>query len=137
MRGTNSARLRTLAKINLDLRVIARRPDGFHELRTIFQTISLSDTIDISFTPSRSTSIDLKDRLAIPDNLVMRAARMAMDAMRTTGRESPHQWAAHHRGIGPERQSRQHVRAGTNSAVNQNATSISDRSAYRLQSDDA
>ncbi len=42
-------RLRSLAKINLDLRVLHKRPDGFHELRTIFQTISLADTIEIEY----------------------------------------------------------------------------------------
>jgi 4-diphosphocytidyl-2-C-methyl-D-erythritol kinase len=86
MRAARHARVRALAKINLDLRVLGRRPDGFHELRTIFQTISLADTIDISFTPARTTSVELKDRLAIPDNLVTRAARLAMDAMHAAGR---------------------------------------------------
>jgi 4-diphosphocytidyl-2-C-methyl-D-erythritol kinase len=33
------------AKINLDLRVLHRRPDGFHELRTLFQEIALHDTV--------------------------------------------------------------------------------------------
>ncbi len=42
-------RLRSLAKINLDLRVLHKRPDGFHELRTIFQTISLADTIEVEY----------------------------------------------------------------------------------------
>ena len=51
MSQTRQARLRALAKINLDLRVLHARPDGYHELRTIFQTISLADTIDIAFTP--------------------------------------------------------------------------------------
>ena len=43
--------MRALAKINLDLRVLGKRPDGYHELRTIFQTVSLADTLDIAFTP--------------------------------------------------------------------------------------
>jgi 4-diphosphocytidyl-2-C-methyl-D-erythritol kinase len=80
------ARLRALAKINLDLRVLGKRPDGFHELRTIFQTISLADTIDIAFTPGRKTAIEVEDNLGIPDNLAARAARMALEAMRVTGR---------------------------------------------------
>ena len=44
---SDRVRVRSLAKINLDLRVLQKRPDGFHELRTIFQTISLADTIGI------------------------------------------------------------------------------------------
>ncbi|HLK63459.1 MAG TPA: 4-(cytidine 5'-diphospho)-2-C-methyl-D-erythritol kinase [Bryobacteraceae bacterium] len=80
------ARVRALAKINLDLRVLGKRPDGFHELRTIFQTISLGDTVEIAFTPGRETAVDLEDAAAIPDNLVVRAARMAMETMDVTGR---------------------------------------------------
>jgi 4-diphosphocytidyl-2-C-methyl-D-erythritol kinase len=83
---TRHARVQALAKINLDLRVLAKRLDGFHELRTIFQTISLADTLEISFSPARQTSIELDDPLAIPNNLVVRAARLAMEAMRITGR---------------------------------------------------
>jgi len=80
------ARVRALAKINLDLRVLGKRADGYHELRTIFQTISLADAIEIGFTPGRKTAIELDDPLGIADNLMLRAARMAMEAMRATGR---------------------------------------------------
>lgn len=80
------ARVRAFAKINLDLRVLGIRADGFHELRTVFQTISLADSLDLAFTPGRRTAIELDDALAIPDNLVERAARAAMDALRIAGR---------------------------------------------------
>ena len=86
MSATRRARLRALAKINLDLRVLGKRPDGFHELRTVFQTISLADTLDLEFTPSRRTSITLDDELRIPDNLVVRAARLVMDELRITAK---------------------------------------------------
>src|SRR5664279_830380 len=82
----HQARVWALAKINLDLRVFGKRPDGFHELRTVFQTISLADTLEIAYTPSRKTAISLVDDLKIADNLVVRAARLAMEAMRATGR---------------------------------------------------
>ncbi len=36
---------RTFAKINLGLRVKGRRPDGYHELQTVFQAIDLADTL--------------------------------------------------------------------------------------------
>jgi 4-diphosphocytidyl-2-C-methyl-D-erythritol kinase len=77
-----TARLRALAKINLDLRVLGKRPDGYHELRTIFQTISLADTLEISFQRGRKTSIKVEDPLKIPNNLVEKAARLVLE---TTG----------------------------------------------------
>jgi 4-diphosphocytidyl-2-C-methyl-D-erythritol kinase len=86
MSSTRQARVRALAKINLDLRVLGKRPDGFHELRTVFQTISLGDTLEIAYTPARKTAISLEDDRHIPDNLVVRAARLVMEAMRATGR---------------------------------------------------
>lgn len=83
---TRHARVKALAKINLDLRVLGKRPDGYHELRTVFQTISLADTLDIQFTPARKTAIELRDSAHIADNLVARAARLVLDAARVTGR---------------------------------------------------
>ncbi|MGB9458898.1 MAG: 4-(cytidine 5'-diphospho)-2-C-methyl-D-erythritol kinase [Bryobacteraceae bacterium] len=83
---TRRSRLRALAKINLELRVLAERADGYHELRTVFHTISLADSIDIAFTPARRTTIELVDDLHLADNIVVRAACAAMDAMRLTGR---------------------------------------------------
>src|ERR1700730_8020974 len=78
-------RLRSLAKINLDLRVLDKRPDGYHELRTIFQTISLPDTIDVEYQHGRSR-IELKSSLSIPDNLIVRAADIVMKTTGRTGR---------------------------------------------------
>src|SRR5580704_17243685 len=83
---TRRVRLRSLAKVNLDLRVLHKRADGFHELRTVFQTISLGDTIAIEYEPARRTVLELDDPLAIPDNLVLRAARVALDAMKVHAR---------------------------------------------------
>jgi 4-diphosphocytidyl-2-C-methyl-D-erythritol kinase len=80
------ARLRSLAKINLDLRVLQRRSDGYHELRTVFQTISLGDTIVIEYQPAPRTEITLDDPLEIPDNLMVRAANTVLDALRVTAR---------------------------------------------------
>jgi len=79
-------RLRSLAKVNLDLRVLHKRADGFHELRTVFQTISLADTLVIEYEPARRTVLELDDPLAIPDNLVLRAARATLDAMKMHAR---------------------------------------------------
>src|SRR5947209_1552150 len=85
MAYTRRARIRALAKINLDLRVLDRRPDGYHELRTIFQTISLSDRLDLAFTPRRSTAIALHSDVDIPGNLAAKAVRLCLDELRLTG----------------------------------------------------
>ena len=80
------ARLRSLAKINLDLRVLQKHADGFHELRTVFQTISLADKIEIEYEPSRKTDVSIDDALAIPDNLILRAAWAVLDAAKIHAR---------------------------------------------------
>ncbi len=79
---TTRVRVPAYAKLNLGLRVLYRRPDSFHELRTVFQTISLADRLDIEFTPARSTRIQIEGTPAIPDNLVERACRLALEAMK-------------------------------------------------------
>jgi 4-diphosphocytidyl-2-C-methyl-D-erythritol kinase len=76
-------RIPSFAKINLRLDIVGKRPDNYHELRTIFQTISLHD--DLRLRPSRKPNISLtihgNPRLAQepPEkNLVFRA----IDALR-------------------------------------------------------
>jgi 4-diphosphocytidyl-2-C-methyl-D-erythritol kinase len=76
------ARVSAFAKLNLDLRVLYKRTDGYHELRSIFQTISLADEIRIRFSKSRRTAITLAGNLDIPDNLVVRAAQVCLDELR-------------------------------------------------------
>jgi len=86
MSQTRQASLRALAKINLDLRVLGKRADGYHEIRTIFQTISLADILDVEFTPARGTAIQIDGDVDIPDNLIAKAAALALDAMHATAR---------------------------------------------------
>ncbi|HEX7315612.1 MAG TPA: 4-(cytidine 5'-diphospho)-2-C-methyl-D-erythritol kinase [Pyrinomonadaceae bacterium] len=64
------------AKINLGLRVHGRRPDGYHEISTIFQTVSLRDTLSFEATNDGTLELICSDP-AIPtdeSNLVLRAA---------------------------------------------------------------
>src|ERR1700757_2261441 len=51
-------RVPAFAKINLRLEILGKRPDGFHELRTIFQTISLKDELRLKST--RKPGIELR-----------------------------------------------------------------------------
>jgi 4-diphosphocytidyl-2-C-methyl-D-erythritol kinase len=52
-----AVRVPAFAKVNLRLEILGKRPDGYHELRTIFQTISLYD--DVVLLPSQSDGIEL------------------------------------------------------------------------------
>jgi 4-diphosphocytidyl-2-C-methyl-D-erythritol kinase len=79
-----SVHVRAHAKLNLSLKVLYKRPDNFHEIRTIFQTISLADRLSITYRPARATRIALNGSPEIPDNLVERAARRCLDEMRLT-----------------------------------------------------
>ena len=72
----------SFAKLNLDLRVLGKRPDGYHELRTVFQTISLKDTLSIEFDFAKRTQIELDSSIEIADNLVVRSAKLVLDALK-------------------------------------------------------
>jgi 4-diphosphocytidyl-2-C-methyl-D-erythritol kinase len=77
-RGTSvrTVRYRAYAKLNFYLAVIERRPDGYHDIETIFQTVGLAD--DIALTPrdgEPTLSCGVAD-LEGPDNLALRAANL-------------------------------------------------------------
>jgi 4-diphosphocytidyl-2-C-methyl-D-erythritol kinase len=68
--------LPSYAKINWRLRVLGKRPDGFHELCTVLQTVSLADSI--RFEPSDELTLEC-DSFGIPTdgrNLILRAAEL-------------------------------------------------------------
>jgi 4-diphosphocytidyl-2-C-methyl-D-erythritol kinase len=74
VRGT--LRLRAYAKINLALEVLGKREDGYHELRTLFQTIALHDDVVLRGQP-REVTVTC-DHPQVPQdetNLAFRAAR--------------------------------------------------------------
>ncbi|MFI5268953.1 MAG: 4-(cytidine 5'-diphospho)-2-C-methyl-D-erythritol kinase, partial [Chloroflexota bacterium] len=63
------------AKINLTLEVTGKRPDGYHELISLMQTVSLAD--ELSLEPAEDLSLDCDvPELAGDNNLVLRAARL-------------------------------------------------------------
>lgn len=76
----------SLAKINLDLRVLHKRTDGYHELRSIFQTISLKDTVTVRFESARRLDLALDSSVDIPDNLVLRAANLVSEELNIKAR---------------------------------------------------
>ena len=67
-------RLRSYAKVNLGLHILGKRPDGYHEIRTLFQAIELHDTLEIWTTERQG--LEFESNLAglnSRDNLVVRA----------------------------------------------------------------
>lgn len=65
--------VRAYAKINLTLEVLGRRSDGYHEVRTVLQTIGLWDTVRSEQSSKLELECSYPD-LAGPDNLVWKAA---------------------------------------------------------------
>ena len=73
------------AKINLYLDVIAKRDDGFHDVKTVMHTVSLADEVTVSVKPSSKTDIRLylSGNNKIPAdsrNLAYRAAELFLSA---------------------------------------------------------
>jgi 4-diphosphocytidyl-2-C-methyl-D-erythritol kinase len=76
-------RIPAFAKINLRLDILGKRPDGYHELRTIFQTISLHDELQLRASKREGISLSIHGNESlsqepIEKNLVYRA----VDALR-------------------------------------------------------
>jgi len=69
--------IRAHAKINRSLSVLGVRPDGYHELRTVFQSLALYDTL--VFAPASEGLVIDCDAVGVPrdqSNLVWKAARL-------------------------------------------------------------
>jgi 4-diphosphocytidyl-2-C-methyl-D-erythritol kinase len=86
-------RIPAFAKVNFRLDVLGKRADGYHELRTIFQTVSLHDTL--RFRASREPGIHLKvsgneqlSREAAEKNLVYRAVDALRGELKSVGKKT-------------------------------------------------
>lgn len=78
------------AKLNLILRILGRRQDGYHELQTLFQLLDYGDTLEFSTREDGIISVDAGD-LDVPeqDNLVYRAAQLLRREASFTGGKLP------------------------------------------------
>ncbi len=84
---SRSLQIPAFAKVNLCLRVLQKREDGYHELRTILQAIDLHDDLLIARTPGRSIALEIvgADVPGGPENLVWRAVDLCRREWRWTG----------------------------------------------------
>ncbi len=76
---------RAFAKINLGLKVLGKRPDGYHEIRTVYQTVSLADRLEAALSTRRGPvrlECSSPDVPSGPENLVCRAAELWRQARR-------------------------------------------------------
>lgn len=72
------------AKLNLFLHITGRRPDGYHDLETVFQMLDYGD--ELTFDSDSATDIRLTcsdPMLATDDNLVLRAARLLIPSAKS------------------------------------------------------
>jgi 4-diphosphocytidyl-2-C-methyl-D-erythritol kinase len=73
----NELTVPSFAKINLMLRVLDRKPDGYHQIDTIFQSIELQDTLTFYFTKSDHFEVkldtDLNELPSDEGNLIVKA----------------------------------------------------------------
>ena len=79
---------RSFAKINIGLEIGPRRADGFHPLRTLYQTVALHDRLRLDLARGTGIEIRSKDK-RVPDdesNTCWRMAERAMKALKARGR---------------------------------------------------
>src|SRR5206468_1516309 len=77
-----SLTLPAFAKINWTLDVVGRREDGYHELRTIYQTVGLADRVTVELTAAPGVEA-ATDGAGVPDgpaNIAYRAATAFLEA---------------------------------------------------------
>ncbi len=86
----------TPAKVNLGLKIVRRRADGYHDIRTVMEPISLVDTIYCEFSRASADSFSLESpqmmELKAEDNLVIKAARKIVDSAHEKGVKLKGHW---------------------------------------------
>jgi 4-diphosphocytidyl-2-C-methyl-D-erythritol kinase len=75
----NHLKLQSPAKINLSLRILGKRPDGFHEINTRLCKIGLFDTVEMTRLPKNDSTVltcNVPDVPVDESNLALRALRL-------------------------------------------------------------
>ncbi len=82
----NAIKIKSYAKINLSLNVTAKRDDGYHEIETVMQRISLCDEVTVGWTSTESDNVEIRmkcDKPYLPvdrRNLAYLAAELMAEA---------------------------------------------------------
>jgi 4-diphosphocytidyl-2-C-methyl-D-erythritol kinase len=79
-------RIRSYAKINLGLEVLGKRDNGYHEIRTLFQTIGLYDILEFRAAPGDEIFLTGTDKSISwgRDNLIYKAAALLKEQLSPT-----------------------------------------------------
>lgn len=72
-------RLRAYAKINLSLKVTSKRPDGYHDIDSVMQSVSLHDEIDLRIVPS---GVNVRCTPQISPNIAEKAAKTLLNGLK-------------------------------------------------------
>ena len=89
VRAGSAITIEARAKINLTLEILGKRPDGYHELRSVVMPVSLTDTLSLTTTYAQvamtvtvSPGVDLTQIGTVDRNLAVRAARLMQERYR-------------------------------------------------------
>lgn len=84
-------KVKSPAKVNIGLRVLSKRKDGYHNIETIFYPVKLYDDITIKLSPIQAVknkitvSTSLKQKIKSTDNICYKAAELFMKEFNITG----------------------------------------------------
>ena len=86
----------TPAKVNLGLKILRRRADGYHDLYSVMEPVSLADSLYCEFRPAPKNSFSVQCPqlmvLDADDNLVVKAARLMAGMAQERGWEIKGHW---------------------------------------------
>ncbi|MEA3332063.1 MAG: 4-(cytidine 5'-diphospho)-2-C-methyl-D-erythritol kinase [Pseudomonadota bacterium] len=93
---TFTAFFMTPAKVNLGLKIVCKRDDGYHDLYTVMEPVSLADSLYCEFCPALENSFSVQCPqlldLDADDNLIVKAARLMAGIARKHGLEKVGSW---------------------------------------------
>ncbi len=78
---TDKISLLAFAKINLNLEIVGKRQNGYHDIATVMQSVGLGDKIDISLTPLPGVTLFTENAIIEGENLAKKAAELFLSQL--------------------------------------------------------